>query len=232
MRRILFLQNGTERFSPSRVDQRFEASGWAVDYYWAFKDEFPDALEGYGGVFISGSPHGAYEDLPWIHREHEIIRDLVQHRIPMLGVCFGSQILASALCGREQVFRRSHCEVGYLNVRLTAHCAQDALMTAVPDGVRMFIWHNDEVCHDHADMCILGVTEGCPNQIWRFRDLPIWGIQGHAELDRDQAVAVFTKNRDRLSQDGADVDQLLREADDTLEAKILINNFIDVCGAS
>lgn len=229
MKRILFLQNGSEKFSPSRVERRFEAAGFAVDYDWAFMGEFPESIEGYHGVFLSGSPHGAYENIPWIRSEHELIQGLAEHRTPMLGVCFGSQILASALCGGEQVFRRSSCEVGYLNVRLTAACREDELMSGVADGVRMFIWHNDEVRHDHPDMRVFGATDLCPNQIWRFRDLPIWGIQGHPELYREQAVEVFRKNRQRLSQEGADVDRLIHDAEDAVEAKKLVANFIDFC---
>jgi GMP synthase-like glutamine amidotransferase len=49
----------------------------------------------------------------FIHREHELIQGAAETGIPMLGICFGHQILASALCGRNQIFRRQTCEVGY-----------------------------------------------------------------------------------------------------------------------
>ncbi len=229
MTNFLFLQNSTEKYSPSRVDLRFHEAGFKVDFYWAYQNEFPAKFDDYRGVFISGSPHGAYETIPWIDREHEVIQQIAELDIPTLGVCFGSQILASTLCGRDQVFRRNTCEVGYLKVDLFHSPQTDPLLHDLSDRVNMFIWHNDEVRHQHPDIRVIGSTDDCPNQIWRYRDKPIWGIQGHPELTCQQARQVFKKNRTRLQEDGADVDRLIREADETVEAKKLINNFIKIC---
>lgn len=229
LKKILFIQNGSDKHSPSRVDLRFQEAGFQIDHYWAYQGEFPVSYEHYHGVFISGSAHGAYEDISWINREHEVIRQIAECGIPILGVCFGSQILATALCGRDQVFRRDCCEVGYLEVDLHHPKIGDALLAGLGERITMFIWHNDEVRHKHPDMRILGSTALCPNQIWRYRDLPIWGIQGHPELTRDQARQVFDKNRTRFQEDGADPDQLIRDADETADAKILLSNFMKVC---
>lgn len=97
--------------------------------------------------------------------------------IPMLGICFGSQILASALCGRDQVFRRSFCEVGYKWLNVSEAAASDPIANSLGDQVYMFVWHNDEVAADHPDMTILASTDLCPNHIWRYRDRPIWGFR-------------------------------------------------------
>jgi GMP synthase (glutamine-hydrolysing) len=229
VKKILFLQNGTEKYSNSRVDLRFEKAGFTVDYYWADQGEFPDCVDGYVGAYLSGSPHGAYEDLPWIHEEHRVIQRLAEHCVPILGICFGSQILGSALCGRDQVFRRKTCEVGYKWVDLYHPQDGDPLVRDLGRRVYMFVWHNDEVRHDHRDMRILGSTDLCPNQIWRFCDLPIWGIQGHPELTLAQAKMLFEEKREQFEQDGADISKLLKEADEANEAKELINNFMTVC---
>jgi len=228
--KLLFLQNGTQRHSVSRLDQRFTAAGLAVEHFWAYNNEFPASLDGYCGVFVSGSPHGAYEDIPFIQREHELLVEVAEQGLPTLGVCFGSQILASALCGRDQVFRRSFCEVGYKWLDVDKkHYSDDRLTRDLGEQVYMFVWHNDEVRHEHPDMAILAATDLCPNQIWRYRDLPIWGIQGHPEVTLEQSRIWFEENRSRLEQDGADVDELHRSADEAQEAKTMLRNFIDVC---
>ena len=113
MKRLLYLQNSKVRQSVAKLDERFESWGLNVDRYWAYEGSFPESLSRYDGIFLSGSPHGAYEDIPFIHREHELIQGAAETGIPMLGICFGHQILASALCGRNQIFRRQTCEVGY-----------------------------------------------------------------------------------------------------------------------
>ncbi len=229
MKKFLFLQNGTKEYPVSRVDRRFTDAGFQIDYYWVYNNEFPKKVDGYAGAFISGSPHGAYEDIPWIHKEHLIVEELAKNRVPTLGVCFGCQILASALCGREQVFRRNNCEVGYKWLNVHHPKKVDPLLENIGNRVYMFIWHNDEVRHDHPDMRILASSDLCPNQIWRYRDLPIWGIQGHPELTREQAKVLFQDNRERFAKDGADVEKLLSDADDTVEAKQLLRNFTEVC---
>ena len=74
-------------------------------------------------------------------------------------------------------------------------------------------------------MAVLASSPDCPNHVWRHREAPAWGIQGHPEVDAAQARAWFDGSRDRLKADGADVDALKRRAVDAREAKTLIRNF-------
>lgn len=225
--RLLYLGNGTKLQSVAKLDDRFESWGLTVDRFWAYSGEFPESLEAYDGVFLSGSPHGAYEDVPFIHREHELIQDAAARGIPILGICFGSQILASALCGRDQVFRRDACEIGYKDLPVTGAVRDDAIAGELKEHVHMFVWHNDEVRAGHPDMTILAYSDDCPNQIWRWRDAPAWGIQGHPEITRKQAPVWFEENRERMTQDGADVDALIASADEASEAKTMLTRFAD-----
>ena len=225
--RLLFLQNGPRRATVSKLEQRFADAGFEVDFKFAYGGEFPESLDDYEACFLSGSPHGAYEDIPWIHREHALIEELAERGVPTLGICFGSQILGSALCGRDQVFRRQRCEVGWMSLGLAPDASGDALTSGLERSVHMFVWHNDEVRDGHRDMRILAASPDCPNHVWRYRDLPIWGIQGHPEVNAAQARVWFEDSRKRLEADGADVDALKRDASDGVEAKRLISNFIE-----
>jgi len=229
MNRLLFLSNGPRKRSVAALEERFARCGLAIDQYWAFEGEFPATLDGYCGVFLSGSPHGAYQDIPFIHREHDLITEIAERGLPMLGICFGSQILASALCGRDQVFRRPTCEVGYKDLAMSEAAARDPLTQGVGRSLRMFVWHNDEVRSEHPDMRILAASDECPNQIWRYRHLPVWGIQGHPEIDRAQALQWFELSRARFEADGAEIAELAAAADDTTEAKTLLHAFAAVC---
>lgn len=226
--RLLYLSNGPKPQSVAMLDDRFEGWGLTVDRYWAYSGEFPKNLDSYDGIFLSGSPHGAYEDIPFIHREHSLIQDAAARGIPMLGICFGSQILASALCGRDQVFRRHDCEIGYKDLPVTAAARDDAIAGGLLQHVHMFVWHNDEVRGDHPDMTILAHSDICPNHIWRYRDTPVWGIQGHPEITAAQARVWFNQNRERMQKDGADVDVLISLADEAADAKTTLTRFTDV----
>lgn len=224
--RLLYLGNGRSFQSVAKLDERFESWGLSVDRYWAYNNKFPATLDGYDGIFLSGSPHGAYEDVPFINREHDLIQKAAEKQIPMLGICFGSQILGSALCGRDQVFRRDDCEIGYKTLTTSDEAKDDLLTAEVGESFDMFVWHNDEVKAEHPDMTILASTDICPNQVWRYRDAPIWGIQGHPEVTRVQAPIWFEQNRVRMEKDGADVDRLKSQADEAATAKTMLARFV------
>jgi GMP synthase-like glutamine amidotransferase len=143
----------------------------------------------------------------------------------MLGICFGSQILASALCGRDQVFRRSSCEIGYIPHIVHPAAHTDPIASELADGVTMFTWHNDEVKANHPDMTILASTPLCPNQVWRWRNQPVWGIQGHLEIPLALAPAWIEDCRDVMVNDGADVDALIASAVDQTPAQSMLRRF-------
>lgn len=231
-KRLLYLGNGRKLQSVAKLDERFEGWGLEVERRWAFNGDFPESLDGYDGIFLSGSPHGAYEDIPFINREHDLIREGAAREIPMLGICFGSQILASALCGRDQVFRRPNCEIGYKALPVASEARDDAICAELGDSVTMFVWHNDEVRADHPDMTVLARSDDCPNQIWRWRDRPFWGIQGHPEITETQAPVWFEENRERMTLDGADVDALKAAADEAAVAKTMLTRFAALVAAA
>lgn len=227
-KRLLYLGNGRKLQSVAKLDERFETWGLGVDRYWAYNGEFPDDLGGYDGIFVSGSPHGAYEEIDWIEREHDLIRDAADKEIPMLGICFGHQILASALCGKDQVFRRDDCEIGYKDLSVTEAARSDPIAKDWRTTVHMFVWHNDEVRAGHPDMVVLARSDQCPNQVFRHRTHRAWGIQGHPEVTRAQARVWFEENRERMTRDGGDVDHLIASADEALEAKTMITRFTEL----
>jgi len=227
-KRLLYLGNGRQLQSVAKLDDRFEGWGLSVDRRWAFGGDFPDSLDGYDGIFLSGSPHGAYEAIDWIEREHDLIRDAAERDIPMFGICFGHQILGSALCGKDQVFRRDFCEIGYEDLSVTEAARDDLLAQDWGETVRMFVWHNDEVRGNHPDMVILARSAICPNHVWRHRIHRAWGVQGHPEVTRAQAPIWFEDNRARMTLDGGDVDAFISQADPALEAKSMITRFAEL----
>ncbi len=225
MPHLLYMQNSKNSTDVDPVLERIVASGMEVTQFDAYRGAFPDDLAGYDAMYLTGSPHGAYDDVPWIHREHEVLQQAAASRLPMLGVCFGSQILGSALCGRDQVFRRSACEVGYVDLAVR-NDRDDPLLAGIGDELRMFVWHNDEVRAEHADMTILASSLDCPNHIWRFRDLPIWGIQGHPEVTTSTATEWLDSHRRILERDGADVDALIHGPSADPAVELLLANFL------
>lgn len=226
---LLFLNNTASPAAVPPILERLRGDDLEMESAWAARSEFPQSLERYVGAFVSGSPHSSYDREPWIEREHEVISELVRRGTPVMGICFGSQILASSLFGRDQVYRRSTCEAGYAWLDVTPGAAGDPVCAHLERRMRMFVWHNDDVRADHPDMQILATSDACANQVWRHRDLSVWGIQGHVEVTVDEAPRWFGRNRERLEADGVDVDHLVDSAEDTANARTMLERFLDFC---
>src|SRR5581483_1781075 len=115
-------------------------SAWLTDR-GADEDVYPISVDGrsvdpraYEMVVSLGSEKYAYDDaVPWVAREVALLRDAVCADVPVLGICFGSQILARALGG--QALRARQSEIGWVRIR-----SDDPGLIA--DGP-WFQWHHD-----------------------------------------------------------------------------------------
>lgn len=232
MAKLLILQNSANPRSGERLETRFREWGHTTTSFRCLFEQFPPSLGGYDGLVISGGPNSAHDKLAFIDREKELLREAAAQGVPMLGICLGSQLLASALCGSDQVFRRSTCEVGYTTLSITDHAAADPIVPWQASELSMFVWHNDEIRAGHPDIRVLAASPLCPNHIWRFRDQPIWGVQGHPEITRSDAIAWFAEIRQSLLRDGADLGALIKSAHDAPTAKEMMRRFARLCEAS
>jgi len=69
-------------------------------YYDIRDNEFPLVVDECDGWLITGSEHGVYDQLPWMEPLQQFIRAVSDTTIPMIGICFGHQIMAAALGGQ------------------------------------------------------------------------------------------------------------------------------------
>ena len=84
----------------------FGRVGVDLRIYEATLGELPTSIDECEGWITSGSRHSSYEDQPWIHALAELQRELAAARRPQVGICFGHQLLARALGGRDAGARR------------------------------------------------------------------------------------------------------------------------------
>jgi len=68
--------------------------------YSVVRGEFPQHTDEVDGWVITGSRHGVYDALPWMEPLKDFLRDCLSAKVPVVGVCFGHQILAEAMGGK------------------------------------------------------------------------------------------------------------------------------------
>ncbi len=85
-------------------EQMLGAAAASLEFriYAVLDDEFPASPADCDGWLITGSRHGVYENLPWMLRLQDFVRSVQQATVPMIGICFGHQIIAEALGGRVE----------------------------------------------------------------------------------------------------------------------------------
>jgi GMP synthase-like glutamine amidotransferase len=152
-----------------------------------------------------GSEFGAYQDdIEWIRHEMDFLREATEADVPILGVCFGGQILARVLGG--EVFRSNREEIGWLPVGTT----QPDL---VPDGP-WFQWHFD-VFTPPPGATVIAENEIGAQAYVIGRSL---GVQFHPEVTPEIMEAWVRTYRHELDEHGVDPDGLLAETHERAEA--------------
>ncbi|WP_458205038.1 type 1 glutamine amidotransferase [Haladaptatus sp. NG-SE-30] len=132
-------------------------------------------LSGVDGVVVAGSTAGVYErdTYPWMDEEAALVRQLVERRIPTLGVCFGHQLVNYALGGTVE-------HRGLTAELVRAELEDDPLFEGVNPVVPAV--HGDHVTELGDGMETIASTEHCDHFATRHRDAPVWTTQFHPEF--------------------------------------------------
>ena len=155
--------------------------GHALDQWRPYADQQLPDLDAYGAVIAMGGLVHPDEDAehPWLAVEREAMRRLVADGTPVLGVCLGAQILASALGAR--VGRLPEPEIGWFAVEANDDAARDPLLGGLPGSFPAFQWHEYGFALP-PDGVLLGSSPRAPHQAARVAE-NAWALQFHIEVD-------------------------------------------------
>ena len=144
-------------------------------------DEIDDVdLSRFDGLWVLGGPMQVWEadELPWLAREIEVIREaVIDRKMPYFGICLGHQLLAHALGGTVSQARQS--EVGLLRVEKDG---EPAMFTGLSGQLSCFQWHSAEVSRLPEGASILARSEHCAVQAMAWEHNAS-SVQFHAEID-------------------------------------------------
>jgi GMP synthase (glutamine-hydrolysing) len=194
MAKILVIQhNDDDNLNDLAVP--FLEAGLEIVQWHAEKTPAPvSSLEGFAGLVSLGAFAGVEEEeaVAWMPVERRLIEEALAAEMPVLGLCFGSQLLAS-VAGAE-VGKSGSPEVGWYSVEMTEAAATDPLMSVLgpqPDVIQYhydtFNWPVSTGLADSGaessvrEVTILGTANGM-NQAFRVGK-NAWGTQFHIELN-------------------------------------------------
>ncbi len=193
--RVLIVDSNIMRESWGASDLRRYATsvaGSTVVVRRAPQEDLPTSPRLFDRIVLSGSLTPACEDAPWVAGLEAFVRAAVAERKPILGVCYGHQLVARALGGKHLVRRGDRPEFGWARIEVTS---ETRLFKGLPRVFYSFESHFDEVIEPPPGARGVARSEDCPVQAYEFDSMPVFGIQFHPERDLAGAKRTIAERR-------------------------------------
>ena len=133
-------------------------------------NQFPISSTQQDAWIITGSKHGAYEELDWIKKLKIFLKTTYQQKIPIIGICFGHQILAEALGGKVEKFSGGW-KIGFEKLR----------MQGISNGDDILSFYQDQVVKNPEESKVVGSTDFCKNAMLVYKNHAM-SVQQHPEF--------------------------------------------------
>lgn len=143
----------------------------------------------YDKLIISGSELSASSQHLEQNEVFSIINEFIFAGKPILGICYGHQMLARALGGDECCVPASRPEFGFTKVNILPN----PIFTGIDKNIFMQS-HFDEVVNLDDSFKIIASNDNVKIQAFQWQDFPVWGVQFHPELNYCEGLKMLERN--------------------------------------
>ena len=185
--------------------QRFVGDEPRYEVFDVQKLEFPTP-EAFDALLITGSPAGVYDDFPWIPRLIDWLRD-AKGRAPMVGVCFGHQVMAQAFGGHVRKSEKGW-GIGLHRYRVLS---QEPWIDAPADEIAIPVSHQDQVVELPPYAHVVAANAFTPFAVLAYEDQPAISFQCHPEFTTAYAKAIAERRRGQVPD--AQIEQAVESLD-------------------
>lgn len=175
------------------------APGTGFDVFDVEHGVYPDTLQSCDAYLVTGSRASVFDPEPWIASLESFVRDVYAARIPIVGVCFGHQLLARALGGHVE---RSPRGWG-VGVRTVAVEQTRDWMRPAMRQFNLVYSHRDQVVTLPERARRLAGDEFCPNALFELDGL-VLGCQGHPEFSTAYADCLLDLRAEMIGESVVD----------------------------
>lgn len=157
-------------------------------------DDLPplSRLHEFDRLILSGSMTAAQENFPWVSKLESFVKAFVHKKVPVLGVCYGHQILARVLGGQDHVGKAKEPEFGWTYIRKSG---ESPLFKGLPAEFVSFSSHFDEVTKLPKGCKKLAESDWCGIQAFELEGYPVFGIQFHPERNCEEGEDLLKRRK-------------------------------------
>jgi GMP synthase (glutamine-hydrolysing) len=177
----------------------------------------------FAGVVVTGSGAMVSHREPWSEQTAAWLRDAVERTTPVLGICYGHQLLAHALGGRVGPNPHGR-EIGTVRVQLTPEAEDDALLAGFGGALLVHTTHSEAVLELPKPAVRLASSKADPNSAFSF-GTAAWGVQFHPEFDTHVMKRYIEERRELLVAEDIDADARLSEIEESPDGKAVLRRF-------
>lgn len=183
--------------------------------YECYNDELPQTVDECDAYIISGSRQAAYDDIPWIIALKHFIVKLHRAKKKTVGICFGHQVIASALGGKVE-----RADFGWtVGVHSMSVCEQRSFMNPPKNKVNLVMLSEDQVqsLPKGENVTCLATSKHCDYAMLQYSE-HFLTLQGHPEFDREFTKALIACRQDLIPKNRYDegLESLSKEDDNIL----------------
>lgn len=203
------------------------AAGLSPDEAVAIDVQRGDALPvraGFASAIVTGSGAMVTDREPWSEASAQWLRDAAHAGLPLLGICYGHQLIAHAL-GGEVGWHPAGREMGTVELELHDTALHDPLFAGLPGRFAAQATHLQTVLRapDGATVLARSVHDACHAFRWGDR---AWGLQFHPEFSTVHMRGYVRARRDALRHEGHCPHAVARTVSATPHARRVLRRFV------
>ncbi|MBB1088813.1 glutamine amidotransferase [Lysobacter sp. SG-8] len=184
------------------------------------------AADGFAGVIVTGSGAMVSDRLDWSERTAAWLAEVARAGIPVLGICYGHQLLAHAL-GGEVGDHPGGREMGTFEIVLEDAARDDAVLGPLPSRFDAQLTHVQSVLRLPDGATVLARSAHEPVQAFRWGEAA-WGVQFHPEFSATHMRGYIRARRVALMREGQDPDALSKAVGAAPQGRRVLKRFVHV----
>ena len=183
------------------------------------------------GILITGSPAMVTEGNDWCLKTQQWLKQFLDTKLPILGVCYGHQLLATVLGGKVQWNPKGR-EIGQVDMQLMPCTKNDKLLGHLYYGtnasIKLQATHQQAVIELPKKIPILGKTKLDSHHCFCYKN-HIWGLQFHPEFTPDIIKDYIRLRYDDIQNEGLNPDEMIANVKNLNNGTSILKNFAELC---